>query len=605
MQILKENNNNSSTLIPPTKYVATATEMGAIDDTVDNYCDGSYDEEKEDLDENRFCTLAVTGTHPTFQAIFLCNECFVDSSPESGNASAEAPSSESPLCVCQACAEVCRDDGYHEVEYIGMGPSYCDCSRMGNCKLHEKSLREAERLGMVPKDGRQREAMCSTQTSSSEDFIRDTFDISMLQRVESGNARSTLATLLVEQARELIRHTKETHWIDEAVIGANNDGNGDASNQKKLCLLESLAWSIYQSHQKRYKSRVFHHDYVNDGGVSRGGAEWWVQVKDISTSSSPLNETNIDKNDVINNVDGNDEDPIRSLASSSIDLHYDKDEALAESFGIGSFPALSTVTYLTASPTTAAPTIVLDHTYTRGEDEVISSMMVSRPRIGKHICFDGRLLHGAPYHPSLLSSSTSNTTDTCEGTVLPTIQHRDDSRETSRRPQFRVTFLVNIWNDQRPANVLSLDDKIRDSILSVPQCEMTSEEEDALLFLAQTGNELPMTPLVIPKVSYEKEDDLPEAMKDRIELPFVSNLGEEEEDDDEESDQEGGSTVVVTFPPPRTDDCVLVTFGSGLQAYIDYNYGPEEDEDDADSNADQVDNESLRSPISKPQSEYV
>jgi hypothetical protein len=596
--------------------------MDAIDDIVDNYYNGNHDEEKEDLDESSFCTLAVTGTDPTFQAIFLCNECFLDSSPETANAdgttatataSAEALLHQAPLCVCQACAEFCHDDGYHDVEYIGMGPSYCDCSRLGNCKLYEKSLREAERLGIVQKDSRQqeqqREVVTPITQSPPEDFVREAFDISILQQVENDNTRSSLSSLLVEQARELIRHTKETHWIDETVIGTNRDGEGDASGQKKLCLLESLAWSIYLSHRERYKNTLLCDDDDNDGGVLQGGAEWWVQVKNISTSSSPVNDASVDENNTFD-VDRNNGGTLRSLASSSIDLHYDKDEALAESFGIGSFPALSTVTYLTAESAIAAPTIVFDHTYNQGEDEVMSSMMVSRPRVGKHICFDGRLLHGAPYHPSLLPSSSpwSNKDDACEGTVPPPInQNRDDSREASGTPLFRVTFLVNVWNDRRPSNVHALDDKIRDSILSLPQLERISEEEGALSFLAQPGSGLPMTPLAIPRVSYEIEDDLPEALKDRIKLPFVSNLGADDDDDDVIVDEkhEGGSTVVVTFPPPPTDDCVLVTFGPGLQAYMDYNYGPEEDDSDAESNAAQADDESSHSPIPNPQSDYI
>ena len=73
--------------------------------------------------------------------------------------------------------------------------------------------------------------------------------------------------------------------------------------------------------------------------------------------------------------------PVDEASSSStcgIDLHYDKDEALAESFGLGSFPTLSTVTYLTGASSKAPPTILLDHTYTQGEEEVMSLSEVIR-----------------------------------------------------------------------------------------------------------------------------------------------------------------------------------------------------------------------------------
>jgi hypothetical protein len=53
------------------------------------------------------------------------------------------------------------------------------------------------------------------------------------------------------------------------------------------------------------------------GGV---GAECWVQVRDATTSDSK---------------------------QSAIDLQYDEDKALTDSFGSLSFPAISTVPYLT------------------------------------------------------------------------------------------------------------------------------------------------------------------------------------------------------------------------------------------------------------------
>jgi len=578
-------------------------------------------------DGNFFCTLAVTGTDPTFQAIFLCNECFLDSSPGDGNqdatavtttatttrtSSAEASEQQqqqqqqqkSPLCVCQACAEVCHDDGYHDVEYVGMGPSYCDCNRLGNCKLYQKSLREAERLGMIiptAVSSSSKDVVVSSSPPSSTTYIRDSFDIPILQQKGDNEDTNTLANLLVEQARELIRHTKETHWVDETVIGSTNNDNDVAPSPNMLCLLESLAWSIFQSHRERYKNMIVGSDDVGDGDGSssshdgKGGAEWWVQVKNISTTSDNNDD---DDEDDKHDDDRNKDATFPPLSSSSIDLHYDKDEALAESFGIGSFPTLSTVTYLTAPSASAAPTIVFDHTYTQGEDEVISSMLVSRPRIGKHICFDGRLLHGAPYHPSLLSSSCS--VDRKNERTGP--QSKEDSnspREASATTSvFRVTFLVNIWNHRRPANVHALDDKIRESILRLPQPPEPLTVEDDTVLLER--GPLPMTPLTIPKVSFEEEEDLPENLQERIQLPFVSNLSEEEDDED---NNEGGGTVVVTFPPPPTDDSVLVMFGPGLQAYLDYKTYGSEDEVSTESHAEADDGAHSSTPTR--QSDYV
>jgi hypothetical protein len=66
-------------------------------------------------------------------------------------------------------------------------------------------------------------------------------------------------------------------------------------------------------------------------------------------------------------------------------------------------------------------------------------------------------------------------------------------------------------------------------------------------------------------VDLEKEDDLPEPIRGRIELPFVSKgatwIGR----------RQGTDLFVVTFPPPPTaEDTVKVRFGPGLQAYLEY-----------------------------------
>jgi hypothetical protein len=585
--------------------------------------------------ENRFCTLPVTGNNPIFQAIFLCNGCFLPEEENSNN--------NSPLCVCQSCAEVCHDgNGCVDVEYVAMGPSYCDCHRLGNCKLYEKSLREAERIGVTPtscSSGRQTQRKQQEDSSSSNSYIQEVFDIPILQDGDNKN----LATLLIQQARELIRHTKETHWIDKTLIATSRDDDNnsnddvDVSCPKKLCLLENLAWSIYQSHQERYRVTLV----GDDDGISdddqrdlKGGAEWWVQVKNIPVTNVATTTTENSDDDGNNNIITNDTAIPPHTNSSSIDLHYDKDEALAETFGIGSFPTLSTVTYLTAPSVTAttqkmatsaaAPTIVFDHTYTQSEDEVMSSMLVSRPRVGKHLVFDGRLLHGAPSHPSLLLSSSTppsskendNSNDSTtinfnnEKIVSQNEKDRNSCRQTLEEEAeeaptaaFRVTFLVNIWQFRRPANVKVLDDELRGCILNLS--ESTTLNEDATYGTIQ-NHPLEMIPLTIPKVSIEEEDDLPEILRHRIELPFVSNQGlpgSDDNTDDVDEEEGGGGTIVMTFPPPATtgttgEDTVLVSFGPGMQAYIDYNYEQEEDME-----SDAMAEENHPSPL--VQSDYV
>jgi hypothetical protein len=75
-----------------------------------------------------YCTFAVTGDQPSFQAIFVCHECGISEGENGlGDSSEDGQlSSSAPLCVCQACADQCQTVVTRTV-FIGMGPSTCDC----------------------------------------------------------------------------------------------------------------------------------------------------------------------------------------------------------------------------------------------------------------------------------------------------------------------------------------------------------------------------------------------------------------------------------------------------------------------------------------------
>ena len=191
---------------------------------------------------------------------------------------------------------------------------------------------------------------------------------------------------------------------------------------------------------------------------------------------------------------------------------------------------------------------MFDHTYSQGEEEVIDTMLCSRPSLGKHLVFDGTLLHGAPSNP-LLKSQMEDMAD------LPS-------------PGIRVTFLVNVWKDRRPSSVHSLDSNIRQQLLALDDKRFSLESP------------LSMTKKETTNIAIETEEDLPELLRHRIELPFVAKgitweeqlaLSNDYEDDD------NGGLVVVTFPPPQTHDTILITFGPGLQAYLDYLEEADED----------------------------
>lgn len=96
------------------------------------------------------------------------------------------------------------------------------------------------------------------------------------------------------------------------------------------------------------------------------GAEWWA---------------NVSRSDTMDRVDG----------YGDIGFHFDKDEAIYGTHGLIIHPLLSTVTYLSDD---GAPTVVLP----RGRITPTGEYMVDKlpeaivvpPRVGRHVCFDGR-----------------------------------------------------------------------------------------------------------------------------------------------------------------------------------------------------------------------
>ena len=152
------------------------------------------------------------------------------------------------------------------------------------------------------------------------------------------------------------------------------------------CSLEVLALSIFRFHTK---SAHF------DPALS--GAEWWTQVVD---------------------------------SDNDIGFHWDRDYGHEQSTGENIYPHLATVTYLTDK---GGPTVILnkkgcstskaDHS---GSADIV---IISTPLLGKHIKFDGRLLHAAP--SNLISK-----------------------RKTETVKSTRITFLVNIWLNHFPSQAV-------------------------------------------------------------------------------------------------------------------------------------------------------
>ena len=198
------------------------------------------------------------------------------------------------------------------------------------------------------------------------------------------------------EARRLLRCSGggSTHWFD-----------GDAEPR---CALEHLARDVI----------LFHTARLDATRNRRVGAEWWVQVR---------------------------------AADESMSIHWDCDEAHKSASQANEHisPYLATVTYLT---NIGAPTLVLPIAAdacgraivapTIGDDasECSPAAFASFPVRGKHLAFDGRLLHGAPYEGPPIAEGTG------EGA--------------------RVTVLVNLWLDHHPYGVESLEEEIVEALVA-------------------------------------------------------------------------------------------------------------------------------------------
>ena len=530
------------------------------------------------------------------------------------------PDSGALWVVCHACAMYCH--GYNDkddqdepaddnpsnnknkslaVQYLGTARAYCDCCTLTSpsCQLVEPSRLYVQSLWP-----------CTTEAPQiqpdGDDNHKDEMDHSLFaphQRrayqipqfllasstENDPQTPSSLSLLLRQQAMELVQHSKETFWIPFHQTTTQNDILRDDTT---MCALERVACQIGQQHMD------------SSCALDGGGVEWWVQVKDLSTTTT---------------------------TTPSIDLHFDKDEVVAESFGVGLFPTWSTVTYLTGlnhhhpvdddknndtSMSSSMPTLVVPHCYhnDQQDDEThgrMDQMWVSYPHMGRHIVFDGQWLHGAPYHAGLSRPfQTTNTT-----TAPP--------RDTKR-----ITFLVNVWTNQGPAGVQPLPPEIRQALLAMEQQQQEEScvnETPLVTTRTATTNsfaipKLCFEPLSYPTVHLTTQVNEEEETRERIDLPFVTpepsatatattitssredeeetsktmsqspdsetdlNQAETNEDDDETT--ELGMVLRTYIPPMPVDDeasVFLVQFGPFMEAFLAYP-GEEEEEDHDDTN---------------------
>lgn len=220
-------------------------------------------------------------------------------------------------------------------------------------------------------DGSDDEALPESVQSRHGAWLRDTERPGAAVQTWSGTLPcGERRGALAEAARQLVGAGGRTYWL--------------GAEDPPRCALESLARSVLRFHSTKLRaSSAADADAVT-------GAEWWVQVRG-ATQADP-----------------------------SIGTHWDSDETFKSELGEHVPPWLATVTYVTSG---GAPTLVLP----LGCDAHGRAVRASRPcgafasfpAAGKHLAFDGRLLHGAPHD-----------------LAPPAVE--------------RITFLCNVWLRHTP-----------------------------------------------------------------------------------------------------------------------------------------------------------
>lgn len=215
---------------------------------------------------------------------------------------------------------------------------------------------------------------------------------------------------------------------------------------KPRCALEGLAMLIFRQHTKHLPQGLFRPEC--------SGAEWWTLILD-------------------QDEDGEDEEG----QDDEIGMHFDADYGLEEQMkNLMLHPRLSTVTYLTS---VGVPTLVLDvkspqpplgHSMDTAVAELQGTVergWLSSPSIGKHIAFDGRLLHGAPgaFFPAAVKEHVSKTQGITESESPSTLKRtKTEEHQEGRFSNKRITFLVNIWLNHCPLDAEILNQDVCDQM---------------------------------------------------------------------------------------------------------------------------------------------
>ena len=219
------------------------------------------------------------------------------------------------------------------------------------------------------------------------------------------------------------------------------------ASMKPRCALEELALKIFQTHTKHIEVGK-HYD------LERSGAEWWTLVLDTSPS----------QNDEKDNKEEDEEDE-----DDEVGMHFDADYGLEEQLpNYMLHPRVATVTYLS---NIGVPTFVMNKRSPPPTDVEKKSLngsidkgWISYPMLGKHISFDGRLLHGAIGTFNSKNIPNNNNDHNDNNTKEPSSKRRKvdevEIQNSNESETKRITFMVNVWLNHCPIDAELIDDEL-------------------------------------------------------------------------------------------------------------------------------------------------
>ena len=239
------------------------------------------------------------------------------------------------------------------------------------------------------------------------------------------------------------------------------------ASMKPRCALEELAMNIFKAHTKGLEPG-------KDFDLERSGAEWWTLVLDTAKEK----KQNSGDNDVDADADADADSQSSEEEDDEVGMHFDADYGLeAQLPNYMLHPRVATITYLS---NVGVPTLILNKRSPPPVDVEKKSLngsieqgWLSCPMVGKHICFDGRLLHGAPgtFFPASNSAVKSGNGDVDVDVDVDVEEQSSKRRKLESGEKLdtgsscdngtkRITFMVNVWLNHCPIDAEPIDDDL-------------------------------------------------------------------------------------------------------------------------------------------------